>query len=136
VPKWEELAIGAIVGMVELVDCLPASRVDSSPWVEGPMCWAGKSKSFSRAYSDARNAGVVRCPECSDHIGTWSVKKRSRSGLIPSLDLATGSPGRKGTDQLTEKRGNGDKPLWTLTISISTEDGARTCRVKEAKRFE
>jgi len=38
-PKWEELVVGAIVGVVELVDCLPASRVDPSPWVEGPVCW-------------------------------------------------------------------------------------------------
>ena len=38
-PPWEELVIGALLGVVELVDCLPASRVDQSPWVEGPACW-------------------------------------------------------------------------------------------------
>jgi hypothetical protein len=38
-PKWEELVVGAIVGVVELVDCLPVSRVEPSPWVEGRICW-------------------------------------------------------------------------------------------------
>jgi hypothetical protein len=38
-PRWEELVAGALVGVVELVDCVPASRVDPSPWVEGPICW-------------------------------------------------------------------------------------------------
>jgi hypothetical protein len=38
-PKWEELVVGAIVGVVEVVECLPASQVDPGPWVEGPVCW-------------------------------------------------------------------------------------------------
>jgi hypothetical protein len=38
-PKWEELACGAVIGVVELVDCLFASEVESTPWVEGPVCW-------------------------------------------------------------------------------------------------
>ncbi len=38
-PKWEELVTGAIVGVVELVDCLPVASVPTSPWVEGPVCW-------------------------------------------------------------------------------------------------
>jgi hypothetical protein len=38
-PTWEELTVGALVGVVELVDCLPVSQVAPSPWVEGPVCW-------------------------------------------------------------------------------------------------
>jgi hypothetical protein len=38
-PKWEELVVGAIVGVVELVNCLPASQVEPSTGVEGPVCW-------------------------------------------------------------------------------------------------
>jgi hypothetical protein len=33
------MAVGSLVGVVELVDCLPASLVYPSPWVEGPVCW-------------------------------------------------------------------------------------------------
>ena len=38
-PQWEELVVGPLVGVVELVDCLHVSGVDPSPWVEGPECW-------------------------------------------------------------------------------------------------
>jgi hypothetical protein len=38
-PKWEELVAGAILGVVELVDCLQVSGVGPSRWVEGPVCW-------------------------------------------------------------------------------------------------
>jgi hypothetical protein len=37
-PRLEELTFGAVIGAVELVDCQPVSRIDSSPWVEGPVC--------------------------------------------------------------------------------------------------
>jgi hypothetical protein len=37
-PRWEELVTGALVGVVELVDCLPASEITPSPFVEGPVC--------------------------------------------------------------------------------------------------
>ena len=39
IPKWQEMVVGAIVGVVELVDCLPVSGVEPSTWVEGPVCW-------------------------------------------------------------------------------------------------
>jgi hypothetical protein len=38
-PPWEELTVGALLGIVDLIDCLPTEGVDSSPWVEGPLCW-------------------------------------------------------------------------------------------------
>jgi len=31
--------VGALVGVVDLVDCLQMAAVDPSPWVEGPECW-------------------------------------------------------------------------------------------------
>jgi len=37
--RWEELTAGALVGVVDLVDCLPVAQVATSPWVEGPVCW-------------------------------------------------------------------------------------------------
>jgi len=54
-PPWEELPTGVLVGVVELVACLPlaewrewhaagdprATHVEAmtSPWAEGPWCW-------------------------------------------------------------------------------------------------
>jgi hypothetical protein len=38
-PPWEEMVVGALVGVVELVDCAPALEAAPSPWVEGPACW-------------------------------------------------------------------------------------------------
>jgi ASCH domain len=36
-PAWDELPAGAIVGIVDLVDCLPPAGL--GPWAEGPVCW-------------------------------------------------------------------------------------------------
>ena len=38
-PVWESLATGAIVGIVEVLDCVRVSEAPPSPWVEGPWCW-------------------------------------------------------------------------------------------------
>ena len=37
-PAWDELVKGAIVGQVDVVDCVRASEM-SGPWIEGPWCW-------------------------------------------------------------------------------------------------
>jgi hypothetical protein len=48
--RWEDLVTGAIVGVVDLVDCLPASQVSPSRWVEGPVCWVLENpRSFPEA---------------------------------------------------------------------------------------
>jgi hypothetical protein len=41
-PRWEELAVGAILGVVDLIACRSAAEVEPSPWVEGPVCWVLK----------------------------------------------------------------------------------------------
>ena len=41
-PPWEELITGAIVGVVDVVDCVsPTSSraIRLNPWTEGPVCW-------------------------------------------------------------------------------------------------
>ena len=38
-PPWEALPTGAIVGVVEVLDCVRASEAPTSPWVKGPWCW-------------------------------------------------------------------------------------------------
>jgi hypothetical protein len=48
-PKWEEMSTGVLLGIVDLIECLPASQANSSPWVEGPICWV---LSNPRVFSD------------------------------------------------------------------------------------
>ena len=41
-PPWEELVTGAVVGVVDVVDCVsPTSSraIRLNPWTEGPVCW-------------------------------------------------------------------------------------------------
>ncbi len=38
-PDWEDLTKGALLGIVEVVDCVRVADAPRSLWVEGPWCW-------------------------------------------------------------------------------------------------
>jgi hypothetical protein len=38
-PPWEQLDFGALVGVVEVVDCVPVAEVEGDPFAIGPWCW-------------------------------------------------------------------------------------------------
>ncbi len=38
-PPAEELPFGALVGVVEVVDCVPLAEVEGDPFAVGPWCW-------------------------------------------------------------------------------------------------
>ena len=38
-PEWEELVKGAIIGVVDVVDCVRAEEMQVTPWALGPWCW-------------------------------------------------------------------------------------------------
>src|SRR5262249_28755770 len=38
-PPWGELDYGALVGVVEVVDCVPLAEVEGDPFAMGPWCW-------------------------------------------------------------------------------------------------
>jgi hypothetical protein len=38
-PPWEGLDYGALVGVVEVVDCVPVAEVEGDPFAVGPWCW-------------------------------------------------------------------------------------------------
>jgi len=78
-PKWEELAVGALVGVVELVDCLPVSQVEQNPWVEGPVCWV-----------------LMNPRKCESH-----VVYRGAQGLFEVPDSILRAAERKTTDLFT-----------------------------------
>lgn len=38
-PDPDSLAFGAVIGSVEVVDCVPSGKMEGDPWVIGPWCW-------------------------------------------------------------------------------------------------
>lgn len=38
----DDLAFGAVIGTVELVDCVPVAEVKGNCWAAGPRCWVLK----------------------------------------------------------------------------------------------
>ncbi len=71
-PKWEELVTGSLVGVVEVVDCLPASEATPSPWVQGPMCWVlANPRAFTEpvAYRGAQGLFEVGETVCLSSTG-------------------------------------------------------------------
>lgn len=38
-PAYDDLPFGAIIGVVDLVDCVPVADVADEPFAEGPWCW-------------------------------------------------------------------------------------------------
>jgi hypothetical protein len=38
-PPWEQLAFGALIGIVDVVDCVPLAEVKDDPFAVGPWCW-------------------------------------------------------------------------------------------------
>ena len=38
-PPVEQLDFGALVGIVEVVDCVPLAEVEGDPFAVGPWCW-------------------------------------------------------------------------------------------------
>jgi hypothetical protein len=38
-PPWEQLDFGALVGLVEVVGCVPLAEVQGDPFAVGPWCW-------------------------------------------------------------------------------------------------
>jgi hypothetical protein len=38
-PPVEQLDFGALVGVVEVVDCVPVAEVEGDPFAVGPWCW-------------------------------------------------------------------------------------------------
>jgi hypothetical protein len=38
-PPWEKLEYGALIGVVEVVGCVPLTEVERDPFAVGPWCW-------------------------------------------------------------------------------------------------
>lgn len=38
-PELDALVFGALIGAVDVVDCVPFEDVSDNPWAFGPICW-------------------------------------------------------------------------------------------------
>src|SRR5450432_4006475 len=38
-PAWDDLTKGAIIGVVDVVDCVRVEEIPATPWAMGPWCW-------------------------------------------------------------------------------------------------
>jgi hypothetical protein len=38
-PAWDELDYGALIGVVEVIGCVPLEEVEDDPFAVGPWCW-------------------------------------------------------------------------------------------------
>jgi hypothetical protein len=38
-PPWDQLVYGALVGMVDVIDCVPLAQMRGDPFAVGPWCW-------------------------------------------------------------------------------------------------
>jgi hypothetical protein len=61
-PAPEELVFGALLGTVQLVDCLPYWQCRAKPWARGPWCWllAG-ARLFERPVPCRGQQGLWTC---------------------------------------------------------------------------
>lgn len=57
----DHLDFGAIIGVVDLVDCVPIASVKNDPFAEGPWCWITTNpRPLSESY------------RCNGALGLWS----------------------------------------------------------------
>jgi hypothetical protein len=59
-PPASELIFGAIVGMVDVIDCIPLASCRDDPFAFGPYCWI------------LHNPRPLAVPvPCAGHLGLW-----------------------------------------------------------------
>lgn len=60
-PPYDRLVYGAVIGVVDLVDCVPVERVTDDPFAEGPWCWV-----------TANPRPLPRAFPCRGMLGLWA----------------------------------------------------------------
>lgn len=83
-PHWDELVKGALLGIVDLVDCLPAADARGS-WVEGPWCW---KLTHPRPFATPiPYRGAQQLFEVPDRV----IERRAADKVMNRLSTAAGS---------------------------------------------
>jgi len=66
-----QYVLGAVVGVVDLMDCMPIDDVKGNPWSHGPFCWL------------VANPRPLKEPSpLSGHLGLFDVDPVEHPGLI------------------------------------------------------
>jgi len=61
--RREWLIFGALLGVVELVDCGPVSQHAGNPWAFGPICWElAKPRPLAKPVPYKGQLGIFRVP--------------------------------------------------------------------------
>jgi hypothetical protein len=64
-PAYDQLVYGAIIGVVDVVDCVTVDKVAGEPFAEGPWCWL------------LANARSLPTPfPCRGFLGFWTPPVR------------------------------------------------------------
>lgn len=68
IPPGNELPLGALLGTVEVVDCVPLEAVQSDPFAGGPWCWIlVNPQPISQPIACSEDS------EGSEGLGLWTV---------------------------------------------------------------
>jgi hypothetical protein len=62
-PPWEEMDFGALVGVVEVVGCVPLAEVEGDPFAIGPWCWLLRRARPIRAVPFRGQVGLFGVPD-------------------------------------------------------------------------
>ena len=87
-PTWDALDYGALVGVVEVVDCVPLAEVEDDRFATGPWCWI------------LRGARRVRPVPFLGHVGLFEVPSRlvRATGGTARLNPGVSGPTDRPTD--------------------------------------
>jgi ASCH domain-containing protein len=80
-PPADQLDFGALVGVVEVVGCMPVAEVEGDPFAVGPWCWLLAGARRIRPVPFKGQVGLFDVPEA--HIG---VSDRSRPKAVKVKD--------------------------------------------------
>jgi hypothetical protein len=71
-PPWDQLDFGALIGVVDVVDCVPVAEVAGEPFADGPWCWI------------LANSQPIKPVQFRGHISFFSVPVRLSEPLGPN----------------------------------------------------
>lgn len=86
-PAKSELVFGAIIGIVDLIDCVSVEEVKSQPFAEGPFCWI------------LDNVRAFTPFPCSGSLSLWKPPAD-----FPVERYQTVTPHADGSDRRTQSR--------------------------------
>jgi hypothetical protein len=75
-PPADQLDFGALVGVVEVVDCVPVAEVEGDPFTVGPWCWI------------LQNPRPIRPVPFTGRVSFFDGVRPARGAATPSQDRA------------------------------------------------